>query len=91
MMNGSWGWWGPGVFFMVLCMVAMAWMMMGHGHEARGSRSGASHGQRPGGAKGILAERLARGEIDIDEYERRMAALQATGVLDGAEEVRHDH
>ena len=79
----GWGWWGPGVFFMLICMVAMAWMMMGHGHGGHGSRTG--EGRGGGTAKRILADRLARGEIDIDEYERRLAALQRTGDLDQIE------
>jgi putative membrane protein len=69
---------------MVICMAAMAWMMMGHGH---GSHTSGSHGHRPGGAQRILAERLARGEIDIDEYERRLTALRQAGELDRTEEV----
>lgn len=50
-------------------MAAMARMTMGHGH---GSHTRGSHGHRPDGAQHILAERLARGAIDIDEYERRL-------------------
>jgi len=76
MMMSSWGWWGPGVFFMIFCMGMMMWMMMSHGH---GSHTGESHG--PGGAERILAERLARGEIDIEEYERRLAELRRTSEL----------
>jgi putative membrane protein len=79
-MWGSWGWWGPGVVFMVFCMGMMMWMMMSHGHGSHGSHTGESHG--PDGAERILAERLARGEIDIEEYERRLAALQRTSELD---------
>ena len=78
-MMGSWGWWGPGVFFMILCMVMMV-SMMSHGHGSHGSHTDESHG--PGGAKRILADRLARGEIDIEEYERRLAGLQRTSELD---------
>lgn len=84
MMDGFWGWWGAGAFFMLFCMVAMAWMMMGHG--AHGSHTGQSYGQRVGGAERILADRLARGEIEIDEYERRLSALRQTE-LDRTEEV----
>jgi putative membrane protein len=79
MMWGSWGWWGPGVIFMVFCMGMMMWMMMSHGHGSHGSHTGESHG--PGGAERILAERLARGEIDIEEYQRLLAELQQTSGL----------
>lgn len=76
MMSGSWGWWGPGVFFMIFCMGMMMWMMMSDGHGSHGSHTGESHGL--GSAEQILAERLARGEIDIEEYDRRLAELQRT-------------
>jgi putative membrane protein len=74
MMSGSWGWWGPGVIFMIFCMGMMMWMMMSHGHGSHGSQTGERHG--PDGAEHILAERLARGEIDTEEYERRLAVIQ---------------
>ena len=72
MMSGSWGWWGPGVIFMLFCMGMMMWMMMSHGHGSHGSHTGES----PRGAERILAERLARGEIDTEEYERRLVAIR---------------
>jgi uncharacterized membrane protein len=65
-------------------MAALAWMTMGHGH---GSHTRRSHGHRPGGAQRILAERSVRGEIDIDEYDRRLTALRQAGELDRTEEV----
>jgi putative membrane protein len=78
MWSGSWGWWGPGVLFLVVCTVMMV-RMMGHGHR---SHTGGLHGYRPSRAERILAERLARGEIDVDDYERRLAVLQRTSGLD---------
>jgi putative membrane protein len=65
---------------MVCCIGMMMWMMMSHGHGSRGSHTGESH--VPRGAEEILAERLARGEIDIEEYERRRAVLRRTRELD---------
>jgi hypothetical protein len=47
-------------------------------HETHGGRT-AGDGS---GAERILAERLARGEIDIAEYERRLAVLQPTKEMD---------
>jgi putative membrane protein len=78
MWSGSWGWWGPGVLFLVVCMVMMV-RRMGHGH---GSHTGGLHGYQLSRAERILAERLARGEIEIDDYERRLAVLQRTSGLD---------
>jgi putative membrane protein len=64
---------------MILCMVMMGRMMgHGHGHGSHGTHGGGASGQGSGGAERILAERLARGEIDIEEYERRLAVLQRT-------------
>lgn len=62
-------------------MAAMARMTMGHDD---GSPTRGSHAHRPGGAQRL---RLARGEIDIDEYNRRLTALRQAGELDREEEV----
>ena len=81
--DGSWGWW-LALPLMIMCIIMMG-RMMGHGH---GHRQGSheTHGGRTAGdgsgAKRILAERLARGEIDIAEYERRLAVLQPTNEMD---------
>ena len=67
MMQGAAGWWLVGAVFMVFCMVMMAWMMsgmMGHGHSGHGSRTRRDDPER------TLADRLARGEIDVEEYRR---------------------
>lgn len=74
MMWGS-GWWIFGALFMVICMVVMARMMMGHGvHRGHG---GTQHGE-PDSAERTLDNRLARGEIDIEEYERLRETLRRT-------------
>ena len=76
--NGSWGpgWW-PVILvmgvLMVVCMVMMARMM---GHTMPGSRTRDSERRGVDVPEGILAQRLASGEIDIDEYERLRDALQ---------------
>jgi putative membrane protein len=80
--DGSWGWWWLALLLMILCVVMMG-RMMGHGHR-HGSHEihgGGTPGQRSG-AERILAERLARGEIDTEEYERRLAVLQPTNDVD---------
>ena len=38
-----------------------------------------SPGSPAGDAERVLADRLARGEIDTDEYERRLHTLRAAG------------
>ena len=81
--DGSWSWWGPGILFMAFCMVMMVWMMAGHGsHGSHRPRGDQSHEHRSDSAERILAERLARGEIDVEEYERRLRVLQQTGDLE---------
>ena len=75
------GWWWPGIvvmaMFMIICMVMMARMMMSHG--AHGSHTSDPRRHRRDVPERTLANRLASGEIDIDEYERLLAALQRSG------------
>ena len=42
-----------------------------------GAPTGAQSGRPTGGAEQILAERLARGEIDVEEYRQRRDALNS--------------
>ena len=78
--DGSGGWWLFALPLMIVCMVMMMRMMAhGHGHGAHTGEPGV---HRVGPAERILAERLARGEIDTEEYERRLAALRAVGEHD---------
>jgi len=51
-------------------VLAVRYLTGGGGHRGEGSP------QQARGAKDVLAERFARGEIDEDEYRRRMTALQ---------------
>jgi uncharacterized membrane protein len=62
------GWWWIGAVVMVICMVAMG-QMMGHGHWRRGDYGWKDEPER------TLADRLARGEIDTEEYDRLFKAL----------------
>jgi uncharacterized membrane protein len=75
MMWGS-GWWIVGALFMVFCFVMM-FRMMSHGGAGHG---GAEHGDHGDGADAerTLANRLARGEIDVEEYERLLETLRRT-------------
>ena len=68
--GGGW-WWLVGAGFMVVCMLLMGRMMggMGHGHSGHG---------RSDDPERTLADRLARGEIDVEEYERLLETLRRT-------------
>ena len=60
---------------MVICMLMMGRMMggmMGHGHSQHGEPGSTDDPER------TLADRLARGEIDIEEYQRLLEALRHT-------------
>lgn len=80
------GWWWAGAVFMVICMVAMV-RMMGHGghgsHDGHGSHgSDAGHGWDDP-AERTLANRLASGEIDVEEYERLREVIRRTDSTSG--------
>ncbi|HZD65042.1 MAG TPA: SHOCT domain-containing protein [Acidimicrobiales bacterium] len=74
--GGGMQWWGwlVGFLAMVLFWGAVIWgiwyLATGFGRRHRPE-------QRSGGAKGILDERLARGEIDPEEYRRLRDLLSA--------------
>ena len=67
--------WGFALF--MICLVLMAWMMMGHGRMGHG---GTEHGhgkdREEDAPERTLAKRLASGEIDTDEYERLLATIR---------------
>lgn len=80
--NGDWGWGGWLVMSLTmlafLALVAwgvfLVWRSTTHPHSA-GTEQGSPVRQSP---EEILAERLARGEIDADEYRARLDALRAS-------------
>ncbi len=81
--NGDWGW--GGWLLMSLTMLAflalvawgvfLVWRSTAHPHSA-GAEQQSTVRQSP---EEILAERLARGEIDADEYRARLDALRSSG------------
>lgn len=76
--NDSWsglGWfWAP--IMMIGCVLMMVMMMGGMMRRGvRGSQHGQHHGQQPDSAEQILADRLARGEIDEEEFIHRRELL----------------
>ncbi|MFD8706401.1 SHOCT domain-containing protein [Kitasatospora sp. NPDC059648] len=88
MWYGGWGWGWGGWLVMAVFMV-LFWALVIAGivalvHYLTGARRGPQSGPPPSGEPGpgsrraedLLAERFARGEIDEDEYRRRMAALR---------------
>jgi putative membrane protein len=78
--GGGWAWWQAGLMWiaMIAFWVFLIWAIYAlvTGVMRRGSEPGHG-GQQPGDARRILDERLARGEIDTEEYQR------LRGVLDG--------
>jgi uncharacterized membrane protein len=73
-MMWGWGagwWWLVGAGFMVICMVMMG-RMMGHGHSGHGGHGPSGDPER------TLADRLARGEIDVEEYHHLLETLRRT-------------
>ena len=68
--DGGWG-----IFWMVLSMsviLALVWAAL-RAFMAEGDRGDR---REPRGAKDVLAERFAKGEIDADEYRERLHTLE---------------
>ena len=72
--NG-WSWWGA--LLMMFSMVAF-WGLLIWGIVALFRRPGDGRSERPDPER-ILAERFAAGEIDEEEYHRRLATLRSSG------------
>jgi putative membrane protein len=74
MFDGGWGFMAFGWIFMVLFWVFLiagaVWLVLTVTGQA-----GRRQADDRGSAERILDERLARGEIDVDEYKARKAAI----------------
>ncbi|MDH3683805.1 MAG: SHOCT domain-containing protein [Acidimicrobiia bacterium] len=75
---GDGGWWmlmfwGPILFIGLTGLVA--WFIRSTQGPGAGGRSGAHRDDPLDGARRILAERYARGELDSDEYQERVERL----------------
>lgn len=81
--SGGIHWWGPllGSIGMVAFWGLIIW---GVWYLVTSSaRRPADHTQGPGDAKRILDERLARGEIDTDEYRRLLSVIRGDNTAAG--------
>lgn len=67
------GWWWAGAALMVFCMLMMT-RMMGHGRSRHGGHGTPGHREHDVPER-KLAERLASGEIDIEEFQRLRETL----------------
>jgi len=72
-MMGGWGWIGAlfSLIFLAAIVVGVIVLVRYFANKPSGAGSSAA------GAEAILAERYARGEIDEQEYQQRLAALRA--------------
>ncbi|MBC3841220.1 SHOCT domain-containing protein [Streptacidiphilus sp. 4-A2] len=87
---GGWVWIFPGItmvlfWAVLLALIVLLWRMVARHSRQVPGRSGGQLGWGPppgpgaqpgaGTPEQVLADRLARGEIDTDEYQRRLDAL----------------
>ena len=83
--NSGWAWWQVGLMWlgMIAFWGLLIWLIYAlvTGAIGRGRQLGG--GEEPGGgdARRILDERLARGEIDLEEYQRLRDVIE--GRADG--------
>jgi putative membrane protein len=82
--GGNW-WWIPMAIMMIAFWVGLAWVvvtLVRHlTHRASGApimSAGHLPGAHPADPRQMLAERLARGDIDVDDYRARLDALDTT-------------
>ncbi|MCB5163843.1 SHOCT domain-containing protein [Streptomyces bambusae] len=78
-MNG-WGWFAASLTMLIVSALIVAVTVLVVRAVQRdgtdGRRVAVPDARRAPAAEGLLAERFARGEIDDDEYERRLAVLR---------------
>ena len=86
----GWGWhdqsWGPGMWIVAVVAMIAFWslvvfaivMLVRHFGRPAGTTPGGTPGAGPPGddAVQVLRQRFARGEIDEEEFQRRMALLE---------------
>jgi putative membrane protein len=75
--NGAWPWWGwVGFLFMIVFWGLLIWAAVALFRYLAAPERERAVPHRAQTAEEILAERFARGEIDADEYQHRLEALQ---------------
>ena len=76
--GSGWAWWQAGLMWlgMIAFWVLLIWLIYALVTRAIGRQPG--RGEQPGGgdARQILDERLARSEIDVEEYQRLRAVIE---------------
>jgi len=76
--NNGWAWWQGGLMWlaMIAFWALVAWLIYALVTSGRRTRQPERGEERRGGdARSILDERLARGEIDLEEYRRLRDAI----------------
>ena len=72
--GGSWAWWQAGLMWLVMiafwALIIWAIYALVVGITRRPDQASPDGQRQPGDARAILDERLARGEIDAEEYQR---------------------
>ncbi len=68
---------GMALFWALVVLAVVAALTMGR--QGVGQGVAGLEGRRVPDARAVLAARLARGEIDVAEYESRFAALERAG------------
>ena len=78
--DSGWAWWQVGLMWlaMIAFWVLLVWLIYAlvSGAIGRGRQPERDEGRRGDDARRILDERLARGEIDIEEYERLREVIE---------------
>jgi putative membrane protein len=81
--TGAWGWFAMSLAALIVwgLIAAIAVLVVRTAeHDGPAGREAPAAGEsRAKGAAALLAERYARGEIDDDEYKRRLAVLHSHG------------
>jgi putative membrane protein len=78
MWNDGWGWWWLVMPAMAIAFwAAVVWLVASLLRSRPGPNP--TDGQGPAAPEEILARRLALGEIDDDEYRRRLDTLRGAG------------
>jgi putative membrane protein len=76
MHDGGWGWWwllSLGVMLMLIALVVVLVVRITSPSQPRTPSAGLPPRTS---AEKVLADRMARGEIDTDEYRQRLSALR---------------